>query len=148
MPYFVTYNNTFFYNIFGSQDKVSDPILSWLHGPPWLEDPTLSVVLIAAAIVFLSLAVWRIRKPRSDDPYNVQSKIGSHKILDTGDRWLFFTLFIGLSAFSAHILAEYIFDIYDITPIDRFTHGLSGMAITALVLNFNLTRGRKVYYPT
>ena len=45
-----------------------------------------------------------------------------------------------------HLLAEYQFHIYDITPIDVFTHGLSGMAVTALILNFNLTRNRKLYY--
>ena len=57
------------------------------------------------------------------------------------------TLFLGVSAFAAYILAEYIFHIYDKTPIDRFTHGLSGMAITAFILNFNVTRSRKVCYP-
>jgi hypothetical protein len=31
-------------------------------------------------------------------------------------------------------------------PIDKFTHGLSGMAITALILNFYLMRKRKLYY--
>lgn len=43
-------------------------------------------------------------------------------------------------------MAEYVFHIYDITPIDRFTHGLSGMAVTAIVLNFSLTQNRKLYY--
>jgi len=118
-----------------------------LHGPAWLQDPTLSFVMIGLAIIFLSIAIWRSRK-ESGDRYNVQPKIRGHKILDTGDRWLLFTIFIGLSAFAAHILAEYTLDIYDVTPIDKFTHGLSGMAITAFILNFNLTRGRKVYYPT
>lgn len=34
--------------------------------------------------------------------------------------------------------------LYDTTSIDKFTHGLSGMAITALV--FYLTRKRQLYY--
>jgi len=41
-----------------------------------------------------------------------------------------------LSSIGAHFLVEYTFHLYDSTPIDKFTHGLSGMAITALVLNF------------
>jgi hypothetical protein len=36
--------------------------------------------------------------------------------------------------------------VYDTTPVDRITHGLSGMAITAIVLNLYLTR-REYYYP-
>jgi uncharacterized membrane protein YjdF len=51
-----------------------------------------------------------------------------------------------LVALGAHFLAEYTFHLYDITPIDRFTHGLSGMALTAIVLNLYLTRNRKYYY--
>jgi len=51
-----------------------------------------------------------------------------------------------LSAIGAHFLAEYTFHLYDTTPIDKFTHGLSGMAITAVILNFYLTRKRKLYY--
>ena len=117
-----------------------------MHGPNWFEDPTVSLIMIGAAIVFLALTIWR-RQVGTGDPYNIQPKVSAHKILDTGDRWIFFTLFIGLSAIAAHLLAEYTFHIYDVTPVDKFTHGLSGMAITTFILNLNLTRGRKVYYP-
>jgi hypothetical protein len=117
-----------------------------MHGSDWFEDPIVSLVMIGAAIVFLALTIWR-RRVGTGDPYNIQPKVSGHKIFDTGDRWIFFTLFIGLSAIAAHVLAEYTFHIYDVTPVDKFTHGLSGMAITAFILNLNLTRGRKVYYP-
>ena len=33
-----------------------------------------------------------------------------------------------------------------IPRLDKYTHGLSGMSITALVLNFYLTRKRQLYY--
>jgi hypothetical protein len=70
----------------------------------------------------------------------LEKGIAGHKIFETGGRWVLFTFFIALSAFGAHILAEYTFYIYDITLIDRFTHGLSGIAVTAFILNFNSTR--------
>jgi len=57
-----------------------------------------------------------------------------------------FTFLLSISASVAHILAEYVFHLYDITPIDRFTHGLSGMAVASIILNLNLSRNRKVYY--
>jgi hypothetical protein len=41
---------------------------------------------------------------------------------------------------------EYTFYLYDITPNDKLTHGLSRTAITALILNFYLKRIRKLYY--
>lgn len=110
-------------------------------------DPTVSLIMIGAAAIFLALTIWRVRQDKLSDPYNIQPKVSGHKILDTGDKWIFFTLFVGLSAISAHLLAEYTFHIYDVTPIDKFTLGLSGMAIAAFILNLNLTRGRKVYYP-
>jgi len=43
-------------------------------------------------------------------------------------------------------LAENTFHVYDVTPVDRFTHGLSGMAVTAIILNLYLTRKRQFYY--
>ena len=119
-----------------------------MHGPPLLQDPTISLAMIGIGFFFLALSIGRKRRHKTKEPYNLQPKIAGHKILDTGDRWVLFTLFIGLCAFAAHFLAEYTFHVYDATPIDKFTHGLSGMAITAFILNFNLTRGRKVYYPT
>ena len=73
------------------------------------------------------------------------SKLVQVDLFDTSKPYSYFTVFIGLSAISAH-LAEYYFHIYDITPIDIFTHGLSGMAVTAAILNFSLTRNRKSYY--
>jgi len=118
-----------------------------MHGSEWFHDPVVSLIMIGAAVVFLILAIYRHKRNDLHDPYNIQPEIYGHKVLDTGDRWILFSLFVGLSAVAAHFLAEYYFHIYDVTPIDRFTHGFSGMAITALILNVNLTRGRKVYYP-
>ena len=69
-----------------------------------------------------------------------------NKYLDTSNNWIIFTVILSLTALTAHLLAEYVFHIYDITPIDRFTHGLSGMAVTALILNLNLSQNRKIYY--
>jgi uncharacterized membrane protein len=120
-----------------------------MHGPPWLENPALSITLIAAGFVLLFISIrMKKRQPESERGYNFELKLFGHKILDTSTRWMVFSAFVGLVAIGSHYLAEYTFHIYDVTPIDRFTHGLSGMAITAVVLNINLTRGRKVYYPT
>ncbi|MGA8106825.1 MAG: hypothetical protein WB815_09240 [Nitrososphaeraceae archaeon] len=58
-----------------------------------------------------------------------------------------FTVSVSLLAIGTHFLAENTFHVYDTTPIDKFTHGLSGMAITAIVLNLYLTRRREYYYP-
>lgn len=113
-----------------------------MHGEFWQENPVFSIALIAAGFILLFISFRLKAKPHKE------LKIAGHKILDTSGRWLFFTLFIGLVAIGAHYLAEYVFHIYDVTPIDRFTHGISGMAITALILNFYLTKRRRVYYPT
>jgi membrane-bound ClpP family serine protease len=120
-----------------------------MHGPPWLENPILPIMLIAVGFVLLFISIrMKKKQPESEQGYNFELKLFGHKILDTSNRWMIFTAFIGLVAIGSHYLAEYTFHIYDVTPIDRFTHGLSGMAVTAVVLNINLTRGRKVYYPT
>ncbi len=111
-----------------------------MHGPEWLSSPIFSLIFIGIALYFLALTI-RHRKAVRDI-----NKSTGYQILDTSKEWLFFTAFIGLSALGAHLMAEYVFHIYDITPIDRFTHGLSGMAVTAIVLNFSLTQNRKLYY--
>jgi hypothetical protein len=117
-----------------------------MHGPPWLENPALSIMLIAVGFVLLFVSI-RMKKRQPERGYDFELNLFGHKILDTSTRWMVFSAFVGLVAIGSHYLAEYTFHIYDVTPIDRFTHGLSGMAITAVVLNINLTRGRKVYYP-
>lgn len=120
-----------------------------MHGPAWIENPTISLVLIAAAFFMLYLSLSLNRKLGKDKKKDIVIwPTSGRKILDTSRRWLYFTAFIGLAAVGAHLLAEYTFHIYDITPIDRFTHGLSGMAVTAAVLNLYLTRKRKIYYST
>jgi uncharacterized membrane protein YjdF len=58
----------------------------------------------------------------------------------------FFYVFSSVSGTRCSLSCRYTFHLYDITPIDRFTHGLSGMALTAIVLNLYLTRNRKYYY--
>jgi uncharacterized membrane protein YjdF len=69
------------------------------------------------------------------------------RIIDTNRGWILFTLSLGGLALGSHFISEYVFHLYDTTPIDSFTHGLSAMGITAIVLNFYLTRKRKMYYP-
>src|ERR671933_2219284 len=116
-----------------------------MHGPPWLENPTLSIALICVGFVLLLLSIrMKRRQSGSEQGYNFEWKVFGHKILDTSNRWMAFSAFLGLVAVGSHYLVEYTFHIYDVTPVDRFTHGLSGMAVTAIVLNVNLTRGRKV----
>ncbi len=86
------------------------------------------------------------RYHQQSDHNDIQRVILGRKIIDTSTGWLLFTGFLVLSSIGAHFLAEYTFHLYDTTPIDKFTHGLSGMAITALVLNFCLTRKRQLCY--
>lgn len=121
-----------------------------MHGPIWLENPIISFVLLAMGFYLLYRALIiekHHREPQhSNSSYSVEKRLFGHKIIDTSRGWLFFTSFLVLVALGAHFLAEYTFHLYDITPIDRFTHGLSGMALTAIVLNLYLTRNKKYYY--
>lgn len=119
-----------------------------MHGAEWLANPATSIALICggAALLAASLALAKKRGPANT--YNVQWSVAGHKIVDTGDTWLLFTGFLGLVALGSHYLAEYALHLYDVTPVDVFTHSLSGMAVAAIALNFNLTRGRRIYYPT
>jgi hypothetical protein len=120
-----------------------------MHGPLWLENPTISVILIAVAFYLLYKAVTtqkHLRHHQHSDYIGVEIELFGHKIIDTNKGWLLFTAFVALAAIGAHFLAEYTFHVYDITPIDRFTHGLSGMAVTAIILNLYLTRKREFYY--
>lgn len=121
-----------------------------MHGLIWLENPISSLTLLAIAFYLLYRALItekHHREPQhSNSRYSLEKKFLGHKIFDTSKGWVFFTSFLVLAALGAHFLAEYTFHIYDITPIDRFTHGLSGMALTAIVLNLYLTRNRKYYY--
>jgi hypothetical protein len=120
-----------------------------MHGPIWLENPIISLALLTIAFCLLYRALItekHHREPQhSNSSYSLEKKLLGHKIIDTSRGWLFFTSFLVLVALGAHFLAEYTFHLYDITPIDRFTHGLSGMALTAIVLNLYLTRNRKYY---
>jgi len=108
-----------------------------MHGGFLFSTPIISIIIIIIGLFFLYLSIKQRTHIRN---------INDPKILDTSIQWVYFTFFVGSSALGAHLLAEYQFHIYDITPIDVFTHGLSGMAVTALILNFNLTRKRKLYY--
>jgi hypothetical protein len=121
-----------------------------MHGPIWLENPIISLALLAIGFYLLyraTITEKHHREPQhSNSSYSLEKKLFGHKIIDTSKGWLFFTSFLVLVALGAHFLAEYTFHLYDITPIDRFTHGLSGMALTAIVLNLYLTRKRKYYY--
>jgi hypothetical protein len=120
-----------------------------MHGPLWLEHPTISVLLIAVAFYLLYKAVTtqkHLRHHQHSNGNNMERELFGHKIIDTNKGWLFFTSFVALTALGAHFLAEDTFHVYDVTPVDRFTHGLSGMAVTAIILNLYLTRKRQFYY--
>jgi Ca2+/Na+ antiporter len=109
-----------------------------MHGE-WLENPAVSIVLFCIAFYLLYRALRMKKQHRyhqHSDHNDVQRVILGHNVIDTSTGWLLFTGFIALTAIGAHFLAEYTFHLYDTTPIDKFTHGLSGMAITALILNF------------
>jgi hypothetical protein len=118
-----------------------------MHGEWWLENPTLSIFLFCISFCLLYKALRTKKQYRyhqqSDHNY-IQRVILGRKIIDTSTGWLLFTGFLVLSSIGAHFLAEYTFHLYDTTLIDKFTHGLSGMAITALVSNFYLTRKRQL----
>jgi uncharacterized membrane protein YjdF len=121
-----------------------------VHGPLWLENPTLSIVLIVIGFYFLYRAIITEKHHRThqlSEYDNVEREIFARKVIDTNKGWILFTISISLFAIGAHYLAENTFHVYDTTPVDRFTHGLSGMAITAIVLNLYLTRRREYYYP-
>jgi hypothetical protein len=121
-----------------------------VHGPPWLENPTLSILSIAVGFYLLYRALQTEKHHRvhqQSEHGNIEREIFGHKIIDTNRGWILFTFSISLFAVGAHYLAENTFHVYDTTPVDRFTHGLSGMAIAAIVLNLYLTRRREYYYP-
>lgn len=111
-----------------------------MDGLPLFSTPVVPAILMITAFYFLYLSY------RNRDTKRTVTKIFGLEPFDTSRPYAYFTVFIGLTAISAHLLAEYYFHIYDITPVDDFTHGLSGMAVTAAILNLNLTRNRKLYY--
>jgi hypothetical protein len=76
----------------------------------------------------------------------VERELFGHRIIDTNKQLLFFTSSVALTALGAHFLAENTFHMYDVTSVDLFTYGLSGMAVTAIILNLYLTRKRQFYY--
>ena len=105
-----------------------------MHGPPWLENPTLSILLIAVGFCLLYRGLQTEKHHRvhqQSEHGNIERGILGYKIIDTNRGWILFTLSISLFAIGAHYLAENTFHVYDTTPVDRFTHGLSGMAIAA-----------------
>jgi hypothetical protein len=121
-----------------------------VHGPPWLENPTLSILSIAVGFFLLYRALQTEKHHRVHQQSkhgNIEREIFGHRIIDTNRGWILLTFSISLFAIGAHYLAENTFHVYDTTPVDRFTHGLSGMAIAAIVLNLYLTRRREYYYP-
>jgi hypothetical protein len=122
-----------------------------MHGPEWLANPTFSIILVVAGFFFLYLSLRTKKEHRlhqhSDEHSGIEIQIMEKRIIDTNRGWILFTLSLGGLALGSHFISEYVFHLYDTTPIDSFTHGLSAMGITAIVLNFYLTRKRKMYYP-
>ena len=121
-----------------------------MHGQLWLENPTLSILLIIIGFYLHYRALQTEKHHRlhqQSDHGNLEIEIFGRKVIDTNKGWILFTASISLFAIGAHYLAENTFHVYDTTPVDRFTHGLSGMAIAAIVLNLYLTKRREYYYP-
>lgn len=112
-----------------------------MHEGQLLVNLGIPIALIVGGGFFFYLSI------KNKDTIRNINEINGLKILDTSYEWLYFTSFIGLAAIGIHLLVELGFHWYDVTPIDNFTHAISGMAITAIVLNFNLTSKRKFYYP-
>jgi hypothetical protein len=67
------------------------------------------------------------------DHGNIEKEFFGYKIIDTNKGWILFTVSISLFAIGVHYSTENMFHIYEITPVDRFTHGLSGMGIAELL---------------
>ncbi len=121
-----------------------------MHGPGWLANPLFSASLITTGLFFLYLALRTEKEHRArqhDEKYEgIGIWVKGRKIIDISRGWVFFTLSLGGIAVGTHFLSEYTFHLYDTTPIDSITHGLSGMAVTAIVLNLYLTKKRRLYY--
>lgn len=122
-----------------------------MHGTSWLEDPVLSIVFFGIGAFFLFLALRTEDEHRKHQHHEAHSGIElsllGRKVIDTSRGWFFFTMFIGSVALGAHFISEYTFHLYDTTSIDSLTHGLSAMGITAIVLNFYLTKRKRLYFP-
>lgn len=122
-----------------------------MHGSEWLGNPIFPVVLITVGLFFLYLALQTEKKHRARQHNKkhegIEISVKGRRIIDTSRGWIFFTLFLGGIALGAHFLAEYTFHLYDDTPVDSITHGLSSMGLTALFLNLYLTKKRRLYYP-
>lgn len=122
-----------------------------MHGPEWLSNPIISIIFLIIGFLFLYFALRTEKEHRRHQHHNVHSGIEiilmGKKLVDTSKGWLFFTLFIGGVALGTHFLSEYTFHLYDTTSIDSITHGLSAMGITAIVLNFMITKKRRYYFP-
>lgn len=120
-----------------------------MHEQIWAENSPLPVLLIAIGFWLLYLAIKTEKHHRThqeSEHGNIELELVGRKVIDTNRGWIFLTLSISLFAIAAHSLAENTFHVYDTTPIDRFTHGLSGMGVTAIALNLYLTRKREKYY--
>ena len=108
-------------------------------------------MLVVAGFFFLYLSPRTKKDHRlhqhNDGHSGLEIQIKGKRIIDTNRSSVLFTLALGGLARGSHFMSKYVFHLYDTTPIDSFTHGLSTMGITAIVLNFYLTRKRKKYYP-
>lgn len=122
-----------------------------MHGPDWISNPIISIIFLIIGFLFLYFALRTEKEHRRhqhhDDHSGIEIKFVGKKVVDTSKGWLFFTLFIGGVALGTHFLSEYTFHLYDTTSIDSITHGLSAMGITAIVLNFMITKKRRYYFP-
>jgi nitrogen fixation-related uncharacterized protein len=80
-----------------------------MHGGPWLENPAISIVLIAIGFYLLYRALKTERHHRvhqHSDYGNIEKEFFGHKIIDTNKGWILFTVSISLFAISVHYLAE------------------------------------------
>src|ERR671916_359234 len=77
-----------------------------MHGSIWLENPIISLTLLAIAFYLLYRALItekHHREPQhSNSSYSLEKKFFGHKIIDTSKGWVFFTSFLVLTALGTH----------------------------------------------
>ena len=85
-----------------------------MHGPPWLENPILPIMLIAVGFVLLFISIrMKKKQPESEQAYNFELKLFGHKILDTSNRWMVFSAFVGLMAIATSWVAFIVWEVYE-----------------------------------
>ena len=87
-----------------------------MHGPEWLANPVISIILMIVGFLFLYLALRTEKEHRRhqhhEEHSGIETELWRKKVVDTSRGWLFFTLFIGGEALGAHFLSECFGEMY------------------------------------